>query len=328
MLFLLTILIVIFLLIVGYFSLGSTKSAQDIGWGVVFSQKHAKYLKLDWRETYLALLDDLKVKKVKIASYWDLIEPQENNYDFTDLDWQIAEAGNYGAEVLLAVGMKSPRWPECHIPGWAEKIGKDSQQERIIKFLKEIVLRYRDSNVIKGWQVENEPFFVFGECSWVDKEFLKKEVDLIKSLDLKHRPIVIAESGEGFFWLKAAEFGDIVGITMYKKVWLSQFKHYLTYPFTPVVYRRKAELVKKLTGKEVICVELQAEPWGPKLLYDLPLAEQQKTMNLKQFRYNIDFASKTGLEEFYLWGAEWWYWLKEKQNKPEIWNEARILFRP
>jgi hypothetical protein len=24
---------------------------------------------------------------------------------------------------------------------------------------------------------------------------------------------------------------------------------------------------------------------------------------------------------------EWWYWLKEKQGKPEIWQEAKKLFQ-
>jgi len=27
-----------------------------------------------------------------------------------------------------------------------------------------------------------------------------------------------------------------------------------------------------------------------------------------------------------LWGGEWWYWMKEKQNQPEIWQEAKKLF--
>jgi len=326
MLFVLTILIALFLLIAGYFFIGKTKPAQNIGWGVAFSQKHAQHLGLDWRETYSALLDDLNVKKVKIASYWDLIESQDGDYDFTDLDWQLAEAQKHGAEVLLAVGMKSPRWPECHIPGWAQNIGKESQQEKITKFLEAVALRYRDSNVIKGWQVENEPFFVFGECPWTDKEFLKKEVALIKSLDNQHRPIIIAESGEGFFWFKAAAVGDVVGITMYKNVWISQFGFYFTYPFPSVLYHRKAELVRMFYDKEVICVELQAEPWGPKLLYDLSPEEGQKTMNLEQFKYNIEFARNTGLKEFYLWGAEWWYWMKEVQKSDAIWNEARMLF--
>jgi hypothetical protein len=50
-------------------------------------------------------------------------------------------------------------------------------------------------------------------------------------------------------------------------------------------------------------------------------------MNLEQFRENIEFARKTGLDTFYLWGAEWWYWLKEKQNNSEIWNEVRNLLK-
>jgi len=84
--------------------------------------------------------------------------------------------------------------------------------------------------------------------------------------------------------------------------------------------------VEKLFNKSVICVELQAEPWGSKLLQDVSLEEQQKTMDLRKFKENVDFARNTGLSEFYLWGAEWWYWLKEKKNMPEIWEEAKKLF--
>ena len=49
-------------------------------------------------------------------------------------------------------------------------------------------------------------------------------------------------------------------------------------------------------------------------------------MNLKQFKKNIEFAKNTGLKEHYLWGAEWWHWLKTKQNNDNIWNEAKSLF--
>jgi hypothetical protein len=101
---------------------------------------------------------------------------------------------------------------------------------------------------------------------------------------------------------------------------------YFTYPFPSVFYHRKAEIVKNLFDKKVICVEMQAEPWGPKLLYDSPLEEQERTMDLNQFKYNIEFAKNTGLDEFYLWGAEWWYWMKEKQNNSEIWQEAKKMF--
>jgi len=74
-------------------------------------------------------------------------------------------------------------------------------------------------------------------------------------------------------------------------------------------------------------VELQAEPWGPVLMYDLPLKEQNKTMNLERFKKVIQFAKGTGEDSFYLWGAEWWYWMKTRQFQPEIWEEAQKVFR-
>ncbi|MFH1841423.1 MAG: beta-galactosidase [Candidatus Nealsonbacteria bacterium] len=319
-------LIIVFFVLFCYFFVGSSKPAKEFSFGVVFSQKHAETMGLNWQETYSALLEDLGVKKIKLATYWDLIEPEENVYDFDDLDWQMEKALNYEADVVLVLGMKTPRWPECHIPDWAKGLEKEEQQERIIDLVKETVLRYRENTSIVMWQVENEPFFPFGECPWVDKDFLKEEINLVRSLDFKERPVIISDSGEGSFWFSAARMGDVVGTTMYKKVWLHQLGIYFTYPFPPVFYQRKAYIIEKLFQKEVICVELQAEPWGPELLYTSPLEEQEKSMDLEKFLYNIEFAKNTGFKEFYLWGAEWWYWMKEVQNNPEIWNEARKFF--
>ena len=319
--------IFVFLLIVfGYFFIGKPPIAKEITWGVNFSQKHASLLELDWQETYLALLNDLKVKNLKVAAHWDLIEPEDGIFNFEDLDWQIREVERRGGKILLALGMKTPRWPECHIPEWAKNLNKNQQQEKILRMLDKIVSRYGDSEVIKYWQVENEPFFPFGECPWVDKNFLKKEIALVKSLDFLKRPVIISDSGEGSLWITAAQLGDTVGTTMYRKVWFRQIKKYISYPFPSTFYWRKAQIIKKLFGKEVVVVELQAEPWGPKLMYDISLEEQEKTMNLTQFKENIEFAKRTGLKEFYLWGAEWFYWMKTKKNQPEIWEEAKNLF--
>ena len=318
--------ILIFLLVfAGYLFLGSPPQAEEITWGVNFSQKHSQNLGLNWRENYLALLEDLNAKNLKVSAHWDLLEPEKDRYFFEDLDWQILEAENHNAKILLVIGMKSGRWPECHIPKWAKNLNKEEQQKEILEMLDKIVLRYRDRVSVNMWQVENEPFFPFGECPWVDKNFLKKEINLVKSLDPNH-PIIISDSGEGSFWIQAAQLGDIVGTTMYKRVWFRQLRVYIHYPFPPTFYWRKAQIIKNFFGKEVICIEFQAEPWGPALLYDSPLEEQEKTMNLEQFRKNIDFAKRTGLDTFYLWGGEWWYWMKEKQNQPEIWQEAKKLF--
>ena len=308
-----------------FFFLGRPPQAKEIKWGVNFSQKHAELLGLDWKRNYLALMDDLKVKRVKLITHWDLLEPGKDNYYFEDVDWQIEEAEKRGVESLLVMGMKTPRWPECHIPGWAKNLSKEEQQKEILELLERIVSNYGGSTSIVMWQVENEPLFPFGECPWIDENFLRKEVDLVKSLD--KRPVLLTDSGEGSFWIRVAQIGDIVGTTMYRKVWMSELNRYISYPFPEMFYYRKAQIVGKIFGKKVICVELQAEPWGPKLLYDLPIEEQEKTMNLKKFKNIINFAKRTGFNEFYLWGAEWWFWLREEKNDQSIWNEATKLFR-
>jgi len=319
-------ILIILLIIIGFFFLGKPPQAKEMTWGVNFSQKHAELLGLDWKSTYSALIDDLGAKNIKLATYWDLIEPEKEKYNFEDLNWQIKQAEEKGVKLLLVIGMKTPRWPECHIPEWAKSLSKEEQQENILKMVEELVLNFKDSSAIEMWQIENEPFFPFGDCPWVDKDFLKKEIALVKTLDNQHRLVVISDSGEGSFWFASAKLGDVVGTTMYKKVWVQQLGVYFTYPFPPNFYWRKSQIIKTLFDKKVICVELQAEPWGPKLIYDISLSEQQKSMTLQQFQKNIKFAKETGFDTFYLWGGEWWYWMKEKQNQPEIWEEAKKLF--
>lgn len=321
------ILLLFVLILAVYFSFGRTEQAEDINWGVNFSQKHAENLGLDWKETYLALLDDLGVRDIKIAVHWDLIEPKEGKYNFEDLDWQINEIKKRQGRALLAIGMKTPRWPECHIPDWALGLNKEFQQEKVLKLVENIVLKYKGEAVVWAWQVENEPFFEFGNCPWSgDEEFLKKEIETVKSADALDRSVIISDTGEFSLWLKPAKIGDIIGITIYRKVWSEQINLYIGFPFSPVFYWRKIQFIKKFFDKEVLCVELQAEPWAKELLYSFSLEEQEKTMNLEQFKKNIEFAKRTGLNIFYFWGAEWWHWMKEKQGKPEIWDEARKIW--
>lgn len=311
--------------------------AKEITWGVNFSQKQTELLGLDWKETYLALLTDLEIKNIRLSSDWDKREPEENKYQFNDLDWQIQKAGDYGAKVILTMGIKTLRWPECHIPDWAKNLSIKEQQEKVLRLLEKTVSRYKDSEIISAWQIENEPFFSFGICPPEDKDFFKKEIELISSISKK--PIIATYSGEMSFWFESEELSDIVGISMYKRVWFDSPEYlikifkgkitgtYIHYPFPPGFYWIKAKIVERLFNKKVIVTELQAEPWSKAILKDLSSEEQEKTMNLEKFKENIDFAKKTGFDEFYFWGGEWWYFMKEKRNSPEIWNEAKKLWQ-
>jgi len=211
------VLLILVLIFICYFSIGNPPKPEPekIVWGVNFSQKHAEDLGLDWQETFLAILDDLGARNLKINTQWDLIEAEKDKYDFDDLDWQIQKAKERGAEIILIVGMKTPHWPECHIPDWAKNLNKEEREKEILEMLETIVLRYQFD--VWAWQVENEPFFPFGECPNIDKEFLKEEVELVRSLSPDNQ-IIISDTGEYSFWVKAAKLGDIVSTTLHRKV--------------------------------------------------------------------------------------------------------------
>lgn len=311
---------------IAYFFVGFTYPADDMTWGVNFSVKQTEFLELDAEETYLALLDDLGARNVKIAVYWDLIEKEKGKYDFEELDWQIKEAEKRDAKVILAVGMKVPHWPECHLPQWARDMDKYGQQMAILDMLREVVSRYKDSPALYAWQVENEPLLQFGACPWYDEDFWRREIAFVKINDEDH-PVVTTDSGELSFWIRSSLSGaDIVGVTTYEKVWQQQLHMYVNYIFPPVFYHRRAEIAKGLFGRDVIGTELQAEPWCANSIMNSSLKEQAKTMDLKQFKKNVEFARKTGIDTFYFWGAEWWYYMKETNDDPSIWDEAKKLF--
>jgi len=330
LIFFVTIIIIILVAIFCYFFVGKAPAPEKITWGVDFSQMQAQSLGLDWEQVYLAIINDLGVKNIKIHTQWDWVEGEKGEYYFTDIDWQLAQAKSKGVKVIYVVGMKSGRWPECHIPGWAMKLPEQQQKDATLAYIKEVVQRYKGDDTIAYWQVENEPLFRFGQCpSWYYKNdsFLSQEVALVKSVD-PSRKVIISDSGEDSSWFGAAKVGDIVGTTMYREAWVhitNKFGFVFNYLFSPVYYSRKALLINKIFGKDVFCIELQAEPWTSKPFNDVPVAEQSKTMNPKIFAQNIEFAKESGLDKFYFWGVEWWYWMKTTQNQPQIWNDAKIL---
>lgn len=325
--FLLAILFVIVGLSV-YFNLTGPEPREDVDLGVTFSYRYAESLGLDWKDAYLSMLDDLGVRKLRIPVYWDLVESTHGSYDYSSVDWQLDEAEKRGVDVILSIGQRVPRWPECHIPGWVKENGTESYREaELLGFLKRTVMRYSDRKEIVTWQVENEPFLVFfGECPPLRSEFLDEEVAFVHELD-PSRPVMLTDSGELSAWLPAAKRADIFGTTMYRKIYKPGFG-YFTYPLGPNFFRFKETFARLLSGQErFVVIELQAEPWASGWVADVPIEEQFRTMNPDLLRQNVEYAKRVGFSEVYLWGVEWWYWLRETRALPETWDTARELFR-
>lgn len=312
----------IFIIILIRQQLAPSKGAEPV-WGVTFSKFYAESLGLDWRKTFIASLDELKIRTFRIPVYWNDVEPFPKNYHFEDYDWMLSEAEKRGAKVLLGIGRKLPRWPECHIPDWAQKLTLESQELKLLGLIQTEVKHFANFAAVTAWQVENEALFKFGLCPKHPPELLEKEAAIVRGLD--SRPIVITDSGELSSWKRAAEIGDILGISMYRLAW-NQVFGYFYYPIPPAYYIKKAEAVDRYVDG-VIVTELQAEPWGRTLIERMSLEEQYQSMNLERFRSNVDFARRTKFGQVYLWGVEWWYWLKEKHGNAEFWEEAKKLFK-
>jgi len=289
--------------------------------GATFSKPYAESLGVDWKEAYTAMLDDLKVRYVRIPAYWTDIEPEPYVDNFKNVDWQVAEAGNRGAKVILAIGRKLPRWPECWVPEWAKGMDKNLLKSRILSMIEDVVRHYEANPNIIIWQVENEPFFEFGDCPAPDRALLKEEIGIVRALD--KRPVMVTESGELSTWINAASLADILGLSTYRIVW-DKHVGYFYWPITPLTYAERAATVRSFVN-DIIISELQAEPWVSKPVTTMTFADQMAIMNPQRLRDNVQFARKIGFSAAYLWGVEWWYWLKV-QGHPEMWEAAKQIF--
>lgn len=303
------------------------KFPQKVEYGVTFSPRYATYMKLDWEKIYINMLDDLKVRNLRIPSYWDILQKDPAKIDFSQTDYMLNEAGKRKARVIMVIGVRQPRWPECHIPVWAKQLTVVKRQDKLLQFMDKVLERYKDHPAVWAWQVENESFlWFFGEgCDSPDQNFLKAEADLARKISPK--TIIMTDSGELGFWAASMKLSDIFGTTLYRQVY-SGFLGYTTYPVTPSFYRLKSDLIKKFfapNNQKTIIVELQAEPWLAGGIFKSP-EQQSKLFNVTDFINYISFAQKTGFNEAYLWGVEWWYFMAQN-GYPEYLEYAKTLFR-
>lgn len=299
----------------------------QITYGMSFNTPYARELGLNWREMYDAILDDLQVRHLRLAAHWPMIEPASNIYNFEELDYQIERAEEVGATVILAVGRRLPRWPECHVPAWASQLTKTERQAAQLDYLEQVIYRYQNSPAVVMWQVENEPFlsaFAYDHCGELDVDFLDTEIALVHKLD-PIRPILVTDSGNLGTWSGAYTRGDVFGTSVYVYFWnpeLGQFRTVLP----AWAYRVKEKLAATFYGqKPSILIELSAEPWLLEPVSDVPLETQFTRMNLQKFEDILTYASATRFDTQYLWGAEWWYWLM-LQGHPEMWERGKKLF--
>ncbi|HKX72904.1 MAG TPA: hypothetical protein VJM32_02740 [Candidatus Saccharimonadales bacterium] len=301
---------------------------KDPNYGVSFSVKQARNLGLDWKATFLAVVDDLDFKYLRLMSYWDESERVRGELDFADLDWQMDEAAKRGVNVSLGAGLRQPRWPECHEPAWADELSGHEWKQALYAYMEIVANRYKNHPALDTWQLENEGMNNwFGTCDLPDRERLNEEFALMKQWDPNH-PVMMSLSDQHGLPINPP-VPDAYGYSVYRVVWNDKFppNGYMYYP-TPIWYHRlRGEVIKFMQKRPLFIHELQMEPWGQQDFKNLSIKEQDKSMSLRQIPKSFMFARQIGMKDIYLWGAEWWYWRKTVHNDPTVWETVRQELR-
>lgn len=300
---------------------------QPIKMGATFIPDYARYLEVDPAETLGAMIDDLGIKHFRLVSYWKNHEPTDGEYDFSELDWQFDMIERAGGTISLAIGLRQPRWPECHGPEWAMIKTKSEWQQDLLDYTAKTIDRYKDRQALQSYQLENEYFLdVFGQCPDHSRQRLVDEFNFVREKD-PYRPIIVSRSNNATpSWPIGKPRADIVAASIYKRVWDKTItKRYFEYPLPAWFYGFLAGATKLTTNRDTIIHELQAESWLPenRSMRTESIDELYKTMNPQRLEQRIDYAINTGMKSFDLWGVEWWYQLKTARNHPELWDTAK-----
>jgi hypothetical protein len=297
--------------------------------GVTFIPSYAKYLGVDPQETFQAILTDLQPTQVRLVSYWDEIEKTPGSYDFSTLDWEFAMAAQHHTKITLAIGLRQPRWPECHMPAWQLNQPKDIWYPDLKDVMAATINRYKDNPTLQSYQLENEYFLsVFGICPDFSRDRLIDEFYFVKGLDPDH-PVIISRSNNAIGFPINEPKPDEYGVSVYKRVWDKTItKRYVEYPFPAWFYGFLAGGSELIDGRNLVIHELQAEAWTPDG-YDIktaPISELYKSMNPDRLHNRFQYAEATGIKHIDLWGVEWWYSMKVVRGDPGLWNAAHEEF--
>jgi len=312
--------------------------------GVSFSCRQVRYLGNDCATVYAALLDDVGVKHVRLSLYWSDVEPAQGQFDFAETDQLVREASARGADVLLTIGIKAQRYPEVYLPAWLAQTsglpqgtvldGLPGVHDATLAFVEAAVRHYAADSAVIGWQIENEPYIKNFQTinGWViSPAMVAAEAETVRREDYRHRPVVVTHSSWTVYdqnWKRALQTGDVLGQNVFtKKAWIRNWWYFFPLEMGPFVPDLPGQArATKAKGKQFWITELQAEPEERRSLTDLDLG-QVRSISPAILDWNVAIARRSGATRVYLWGAEWWYAIRGKNQRLDMWSAAKRLFQ-
>src|SRR3989344_8034392 len=98
------------------------KTADRPIYGVSYSFEQAGWYGLDPRKDFIQMLEEFKFDWVRLPFFWNQMVNKDGSFNknFEDLKFAIGEAQKHNVKVIVAIGAKTPYFPEYHWPGEIE----------------------------------------------------------------------------------------------------------------------------------------------------------------------------------------------------------------
>jgi hypothetical protein len=312
--------------------------------GTTFSPLQCYYMNLDFRKVFQQVTT-LGLNRIRLGAYWNVIQKNQNEFDFSELDWLLDQCDRANIEVALVVGMKVPRWPEYHFPQWvsdryntgAGDLALDRRSPEVaaltLQFVEKVMNHCRLAPAVKYWQVENEPFtrLEITGGRFLSPEFVKQEVDLVRSLVYDNQKILVTNAihlptpkpteDEPAF-MDSLQIADAVGINVYSKVPAGPTGYLEPLPaFWQQLEQWQTALQQY--NREAWIAEAQAEPWeaGQLVAMEKPNYPSASPWRMRSL---VTQLTQLGYGTVLLWGCEYWYWQKQQGNNLWWWTVEQM----
>lgn len=320
-------------------------------YGVSYSFEQAGWFGVNPREDYVRMLEDYKFDWVRLPFFWNQMVEEDGSFNknFDDLKFAIGEAQKRNIKVIVAIGAKTPYYPEYHWPEkieekvkFGEIIGADHAAAGDILAIDEEVVRELSAfdNII-FWQVENEPL-VGNVNKWkIDPSLVAEEAEVVRKTDPKDRPIILNHAATGFYdnsWqalLPILKEGDVFAVNAFFKTKgtdlisakvLGREIHvlwpdHLVWPvhswfiFSPDFSKIKKTV--EANGNDLWILEMQSEPYIKNI-------EEAKDPLLsfepKDIAASDRFLRSYGIKSIGFWGVHFW---RFKENRGDFsWSDS------
>lgn len=319
--------------------------SQSVEYGFSYSFEQAEWYGLDPRDAYVELLDKYDFDWVRLSFFWDR-HKEDGELDLDELEFAIEEANKRGVKVVVALGVKTPFYPEFHPPKNikeqvkpGDEIGFDHAiADEILDIDKKVVSKLAKYENISHWQIENEPYLPDENRIRIDKSLLLAEISVVRDTDPKRRPVILTDDiglldNDYKQFIGLLSQGDVFGVNGYFKTQGTElfglpWPKWFTWPVQSWLFLSPDyEGIKKYAEKRGVGVwlmEMQAEPYV-RTLEDAKSASF--AFNAGDIKKADDFVRSKGFEKVGFWGVNFWLF-REKIGDSSWADAAKVEVRP